>query len=56
LLADEVNPLLLGDLYRAREQIIRLATNLMKLHMKDEDKIRSLVGTLATGLGSHTIT
>jgi hypothetical protein len=53
LLAEKVNPLLLGDLYRAREQIIRLASDLMKLHMNDEAKIRLLVDKLATGLGSH---
>jgi Serine dehydrogenase proteinase len=54
LLADKVNPLLIGDLYRSREQIIRLATNLMKRHQKhDEDKIRGIVETLATRLGSH---
>jgi hypothetical protein len=32
---------------------VRLATNLMKLHAKDEDKIRGLIEMLATRLGSH---
>ena len=55
LLAEKVNPLLLGDLQRSKEQIVRLATNLMKLNAKplDTDKIASIVETLATGLGSH---
>jgi hypothetical protein len=53
LLVERVHPLLLGDLYRSREQIIRLATNLMKLHRKDDDTIRRVVETLATRLGSH---
>jgi Serine dehydrogenase proteinase len=53
LLADKVNPLLLGDLQRSKEQIVRLATNLMKLHMKEADKIASVAEMLATGLGSH---
>lgn len=53
MLSEKVNPLLIGDLYRSREQIIRLATNLMKLHAKDDDKIRNVVATLATRLGSH---
>lgn len=53
LLADKVNPLLLGDLQRSKEQIVRLATNLMKLHMKDQEKIQTMVEMLATGLGSH---
>ena len=53
-LTERVNPLLLGDLYRSREQIVRLATTLMKKHRpEDEDKIRSIVDTLATKLGSH---
>lgn len=55
LLAEKVQPLLLGDLQRSREQIIRLATNLMKLHAKkmEDDQINEIVQTLAIGLGSH---
>lgn len=55
LLADKVNPLLLGDLQRSKEQIVKLATTLMKLHVKPEDDnaIKLVVETLATGLGSH---
>jgi len=53
LLAEKVHPLLLGDLYRAREQIIRLASILLRLHMDEEGKIQELVNMLATGLGSH---
>ena len=53
LLADKVNPLLLGDLQRSKEQIVQLATNLMKLHMEDASKIKKVVETLATRLGSH---
>lgn len=55
LLAEKVNPILLGDLQRSKEQIVRLATTLMKLHMKAEDseRIKNAVETLATGLGSH---
>jgi hypothetical protein len=53
LLAEKVHPLLIGDLYRTREQIVRLASNLMKLHTTDDAKIRDIVNTLATALGSH---
>lgn len=53
LLAEKVNPLLLGDVQRSKEQIVRLATNLLKLHEKDPDRITRLVETLATRLGSH---
>jgi hypothetical protein len=53
LLAQRVNPLLLGDLQRSKEQIVRLATTLMALHSSDTDRIKNAVETLATGLGSH---
>jgi hypothetical protein len=53
LLADKVHPLVIGDLYRSREQIVRLAENLMRLHSKDDERIRDVVQTLATRLGSH---
>jgi hypothetical protein len=55
MLSERVNPLLLGDLQRSKEQIVRLATGLMKLHEKpmDADKISNIVEMLATGLGSH---
>jgi hypothetical protein len=54
-LAEKVNPLLLGDLQRSKEQIVRLATTLLKLHSTalDGDRIGSIVETLASGLGSH---
>jgi hypothetical protein len=55
LLAGKVNPLLLGDLHRSKEQIIRLATTLMKLQNSplQSDEISRIVTTLATELGSH---
>jgi hypothetical protein len=54
-LAEKVNPVLLGDLQRSKEQIVRLATTLMKLHATpgEADRIASVVETLASGLGSH---
>ncbi len=53
LLAQKVNPVLLGDLQRSKEQIVRLATTLMKLHSSETDRIKNVVELLATGLGSH---
>jgi Serine dehydrogenase proteinase len=53
LLSEKVHPLLIGDLHRSKEQIVRLATNLMKQHQEDNEKIRNIVETLATRLGSH---
>jgi hypothetical protein len=54
LLAEKVNPILLGDLQRSKEQILRLATSLMKQHSKlSEEGIKSVVEKLASGFGSH---
>jgi hypothetical protein len=53
ILAEKVNPLLLGDAYRSREQIISLATTLLNLHAPEPDKTKKIVQTLAKGLGSH---
>ncbi len=55
LLAQRVNPVLLGDLKRSKEQIVNLATSLMKLHVKqmDSEQIGKSVEILASKLGSH---
>jgi hypothetical protein len=55
LLTEKVGPLLLGDLQRSKQQIVRLATNLMRLHAAPlrEEKIKKIVETLVSGLGSH---
>jgi len=53
LLADKVNPLLLGDVQRSKEANRAPCNNLLKLHVQDPDRITRLVETLATGLGSH---
>jgi Serine dehydrogenase proteinase len=53
LLADKVHPLALGDVYRSRQQIERLAHQLLKKHRKDEKKIQEIIPILTRGLGSH---
>jgi hypothetical protein len=53
VLADRVHPLALGDVYRSRQQIERLAQELLKKHRKDEKKVQEIVSTLTKGLGSH---
>lgn len=53
ILAEKINPILLGDLFRSREQIISLATTLLNLHASEPDKTKKIVQTLAKGLGSH---
>lgn len=52
MLADKINPLVLGDVYRSREQIARLATTLLS-HRTDERNIQTIVEKLTRGLGSH---
>ncbi len=52
-LAQHVNPLALGAVYRAREQIGMLANKLLSLHMADADKRNSIVQQLTRELLSH---
>jgi hypothetical protein len=52
-LTERVNPLALGAVYRAREQIGMLATKLLSLHMKDTEKITRIVKLLTRELLSH---
>ncbi len=53
LLSEKVHPLALGDVYRARQQIELLATNLLKQHRKDSNSISDIVQKLTKELGSH---
>lgn len=52
LLAEKINPLVLGDVYRSRQQIERLATELLS-HRKESNNIQSIVRKLTRALGSH---
>jgi hypothetical protein len=53
MLAERVNPLALGDVYRSRQQIERLACTLLGNHRKDDRNIRRIVEKLTRGYGSH---
>lgn len=53
LLAEKVHPLALGDVYRSRQQIERLAERLLKQHRKDGRSIRRIIRILSKDLGSH---
>jgi hypothetical protein len=53
VLADRVHPLALGDVYRSRQQIERLAHQLLAGHRKDEQSFEVIIETLTRGLGSH---
>jgi hypothetical protein len=52
-LAHRVHPLALGDVYRSRQQIERLAYQLMKKHRRDRKNVQKVIYTLTQGLGSH---
>ena len=52
-LSVRVSPLALGAVYRAREQIGMLATKLLSLHMKDDERIGRIVKVLTRELLSH---
>jgi len=52
-LCTRVNPLALGAVYRAREQIGMLARKLLKKHLDDESKIERIINALTRQLLSH---
>lgn len=53
LLVERVHPLALGDVYRSRQQIERLARQLLTMHRKDREKTQKIIATLTRELGSH---
>ena len=53
ILAERINPLALGDVYRSRQQIERLARTLIHLHRNDDRNIQVIVEKLTRGFGSH---
>lgn len=53
ILAEKVNPLALGDVYRGRQQIERLARTLLNAHRQDEHQVQRIVEMLTHGFGSH---
>ncbi len=53
VLADRVHPLALGDVYRSRQQIERLAQQLLTSHRGGKQQIKGIIRTLTRGLGSH---
>jgi ClpP class serine protease len=52
-LAEKVHPLALGDVYRSRQQIERLAHQLLTRHRHDDTQVQTIIRTLTRGLGSH---
>jgi hypothetical protein len=52
-LTEKIHPIVLGDVYRSRSQIERLATTLLESHMQDETQVVAVVRKLTRELGSH---
>lgn len=57
-LADFVHPVALGDVYRARTQIVRLAKRLLGMHMSESSEkiIENICSELCVASGSHDYT
>lgn len=52
-LSRKVHPLILGQVFRTRQQIVFLAKKLLGYHMRDEDKIERITNTIYKGRFSH---
>lgn len=55
-LSEDVHPLALGKVKRARSQIQELAKKLLKNHTEDADKIAKIIKVLCSEAGSHDYT
>jgi hypothetical protein len=53
ILANRISPEILGQASRIRNEIRIIATNMLKLHIKDSSKIDSIVTSLVEKLHSH---
>lgn len=52
-LVERINPIALGNVFRARQQIERLAHTLLTQHRHDDRAIEQIIDTLTKQLGSH---
>jgi len=55
-LSDQVHPLVLGQVYRARAQIKMLAEKLLSNQVADSEKMRDIIAFLCSDSGSHDYT
>ena len=53
LLANRISPEILGQASRIRNEIRIIATNLLGLHLEDDERIKSIVSSLVEKLHSH---
>ena len=54
-ISNHIHPIVIGNVFRLRQQILMLATNLLKKHLdeKDYDKMSSTISFLCSDSGSH---
>lgn len=55
-LTDKVHPLVLGEVYRARDQIKMLARKLLSKQIQDKKKLEKIISFLCSESGSHDYT
>jgi hypothetical protein len=55
-LSEQVHPVALGNIYRARTQIQMLADKVLSFHMKDKEKMKKIISFLCSESGSHDYT
>ena len=55
-LADKVHPIVLGEVYRARDQIKMLARKLLSKQIQDRKKLEKIISFLCSESGSHDYT
>ncbi|NKJ33353.1 serine protease [Rhizobium sp. SG570] len=55
-LSNKVHPLVLGEIFRSREQIRFLADKLLRHHVQDSDKVKAIIDFLCADSGSHDYT
>jgi len=55
-LTDRIHPLVLGEVYRARDQIKMLASKLLSKQIKDKKKLKNIISFLCSESGSHDYT
>ena len=55
-LSNKIHPLVLGEIFRSREQIRFLAGKLIQRQVTDESKIKSIIDFLCADSGSHDYT
>lgn len=52
-LSQKVHPIVIGNVFRSRTQILMLADKLLSEHFKDKDKVKQIISFLCSDSGSH---